>query len=85
MGPEGCKLAISSPRAGALSVEIYNLRGEKVRELSQFMPAPGTTQLSWDARNFSGAAVAYGAYFVLLKLDGGGGSDEQGIWLSVAR
>jgi flagellar hook assembly protein FlgD len=51
------------PRAGDLSVRIFNVRGELVRVLLDEPVPAGKGQLNWDGTDDVGQAVAAGVYF----------------------
>jgi flagellar hook assembly protein FlgD len=46
---------------------IYNIRGERVRELVSEPQTAGRHRIVWDARNSNGEAVATGVYFYKIK------------------
>jgi len=51
------------PRAGHLSVKVFNLRGEWVRTLSDEVVEAGDTVLKWDGNNERDQAMPSGVYF----------------------
>jgi hypothetical protein len=56
-------IALTIPRAGEVSLKVYDLRGALVRTLvAGEMPA-GTHQVVWDGTSDAGRAVASGIYF----------------------
>ncbi len=56
------------PAADHLTVEIFNIRGQRVRTLVQNRPyAAGYYRLKWDGRNERGLNVASGLYILRLK------------------
>ena len=56
---------------GPVRLEIYNLLGQPVRTLVDQVQAAGAYQVSWDARDGRGGAVAAGVYLVRLHYPGG--------------
>ena len=56
---------------GAVRLEIYNLLGQPMRTLVDQFQDVGSYQVSWDARDQRGAAVAAGVYLVRLHYPGG--------------
>ncbi|MCB5261695.1 MAG: T9SS type A sorting domain-containing protein [Candidatus Cloacimonetes bacterium] len=50
-----------------LSLEIYNLRGQKVRSLDDGIYAAGLHNLSWDGKDDGGKTCASGVYYLRLK------------------
>jgi len=59
--------------ARAWHVEVYDLWGERVRDLGGGVVVDGPCDLLWDGRGDSGEEVAAGAYVVVLLLAQGGG------------
>jgi hypothetical protein len=49
-------------------LNIYNIRGEKVRTLIQQRLSAGEHALAWDGRNDSGQTLASGPYFARLRI-----------------
>jgi hypothetical protein len=65
-------ISFSINKASQVEVTIYNILGEKVRQLiSQYLPA-GMHQYRWDSKDQDGANVAAGIYIIKLKC-----SDQQ--------
>ena len=56
---------------GAVRLEIYNLLGQPMRTLVDQFQEVGSYQVSWDARDQRGVAVAAGVYLVRLHYPGG--------------
>jgi len=56
-------LALSLPRAGHVSVKIFDVRGQLVRTLHDGQLAAGEHELVWDGRGGDGAPEASGVYF----------------------
>lgn len=50
-----------------VAVEIYNLRGQKVRSLYQGNAPSGINLLSWDGKDEHGKACASGVYYLRVK------------------
>ncbi len=55
------------PRADQVSLEIYNLLGQRVRTLVEGVISPGYHEAVWDGRNESGQQVESGVYFYRLN------------------
>ena len=51
-------------------LEIYNLRGQKIRTLLSGPQASGSHHLAWDGKDKHGNAVVSGIYFCRLSADG---------------
>jgi len=60
-------IRLDLPRAGALSVDVYNARGQVVRRLHAGDSAAGTILLAWDGRDEGGRAAPSGVYFVRAR------------------
>jgi len=59
-------ISFTLPVSGKVSLEVYNLLGQHVKQLlSEELPA-GTHQVEWDGRNSVGDQVATGVYFYNL-------------------
>lgn len=56
-------LSFSLPRHAHVSLEIYNVLGQKVKTLVDEFYPPGRHTVEWDGRDDSGTAVASGIYF----------------------
>ncbi len=66
-GGENVRLALDLPRAGDLTVTVFNARGQAVRTLASGSRAAGSHLLTWDGRDASGRHAASGVYFVKAK------------------
>ena len=62
------QLQLSLPASGQASVDVYDARGARVRELHHGPLAAGTRVLVWDGRDETGRAVASGVYFVRARV-----------------
>jgi FlgD Ig-like domain len=59
-----------APHSGNLSVEIFNLRGEKVRTLVDGSVPAGKGFVNWDGTRRDGSALASGVYFCQIRMEG---------------
>ncbi len=59
-------IAFSLPEPGDVQLDIYNIRGEKVRTLLSEHRDSGKHLVPWDGSNEKGGAVASGIYFARL-------------------
>lgn len=66
----GAAVELRIPERGVVEVSVYDVAGRRVRSLFEGMRDAGAHELSWDGRDDSGRAVAAGAYFVELRIDG---------------
>ncbi len=60
-------LAINLPEAQDCTVNIYNLRGQRVNTLHKGILGAGPQKLTWDGKDRNGRGVASGMYFVRVK------------------
>ncbi len=56
-------ISYSLPRSAEVSIEIYNILGQRVRTFSQGLQNAGTHSVTWNARDDHGKEVASGVYF----------------------
>jgi hypothetical protein len=64
-----------------ISLEIYNIRGERVRQLVNLTQNPGLHKVTWDGKDEKGRKVASGIYFTRLVA----GRNSQTIKLTLMR
>lgn len=57
-------ILLEMPRSTPGSLQVYDLRGRRVRTLFSGRLTTGTNLLSWDGRNDHGRTVAAGRYFI---------------------
>lgn len=57
-------ISVQTPRSAPLRVGIYNLRGQKVRDLELPAGESGLKILNWDGRDSQGQAVSAGVYLL---------------------
>ncbi len=53
-----------------VTIDIYNIRGQCVKSLTNERYAAGEHQIVWDARNDAGQPIASGIYFSRMRADG---------------
>lgn len=58
------------PKASQTQVEIYNIRGQKVRSVFAGIMQAGDSQLSWDGTNSKGKQMPKGIYLCKISVDG---------------
>ncbi|MDQ7797437.1 MAG: Ig-like domain-containing protein [Candidatus Edwardsbacteria bacterium] len=63
-------LTYQIPRAGPVSITIYNITGQLVRTLVDQDLSPGYYSAGWDGRDDAGGSISSGVYFVRLASDG---------------
>lgn len=67
------QIRFALPEAGLVTVAVYSLTGQVVKQLANGDFASGRHVLIWDGRDASGAAVAGGIYFYRLTVQGENG------------
>jgi len=55
------------PTAGPVHLDVFDLRGRRIRQLFNGSREPGWHQLSWDGRNDSGLEASAGIYVLRLS------------------
>ena len=50
-------------------MEVYNIRGQRVKALVDDYKTAGTHSIVWDGTNSNGDVVATGVYFYKLSID----------------
>jgi hypothetical protein len=60
------KIAFALPRAGNVTVAIYNIVGQKVATLLEDYRPAGRFEVTWDGKDSRGNAVGSGIYFYRL-------------------
>jgi len=63
-------IAFSIPETGRARVSVYNIKGQKVKDLLNTEMTRGTHRLVWDGRDTNNRNVSSGIYF--FKLESGG-------------
>jgi flagellar hook assembly protein FlgD len=61
------KIEYELKESAAASLEIYNIRGQKVRSFNEAAHSPGIHNLTWDGRDDGGKACASGVYYLRLQ------------------
>jgi hypothetical protein len=61
------RISYSVKNTGAVSIRIYNLRGQQVREISGTTKAAGSYTTSWDGKDDHGTKLSNGIYFVRMQ------------------
>ncbi|OGC80212.1 MAG: hypothetical protein A2W07_08305 [candidate division Zixibacteria bacterium RBG_16_43_9] len=64
------QISYDLPKSGEVSLRIYNIKGELVRELmNEYTPA-GHHRITWDGKNKDGLTTASGIYFYQIVSEG---------------
>src|SRR5262245_30849183 len=64
-------LVLSLPVAGSVRVDVFDLRGARIRTLAHGPFPAGRHPLAWDGRNDAGATVRAGFYIARVQAPGG--------------
>ncbi|HOH60773.1 MAG TPA: FlgD immunoglobulin-like domain containing protein [Candidatus Cloacimonadota bacterium] len=67
---ESASIQVTLPKTGSADLSIFNLRGQKVREISASSLSGGQHQLVWDGKDSSGKIVNPGVYIIRLRSAG---------------
>jgi hypothetical protein len=70
-------ICYSLPASADIRLNIYNLKGEKVRTLINQHQSTGTFAVSWNGRNDNNVRVASGIYVYRLEINAGSEIDSQ--------
>ena len=62
-------IAFEIPESGSITLSIYNIEGQKVRELESVYLDAGTHSVVWNGLNDDGLAVSSGLYFLWMEMD----------------
>jgi hypothetical protein len=66
----GTRIEFALPEATGLRLEIYDLRGRRLRTLVQGETEAGFHSVEWDGRDGRGRAVAAGVYLCRMQTAG---------------
>ncbi len=64
-------ISYSLPRRSDVTIEIFNLLGQRVRTLVDESQSSGPHKVEWDGRDAEGKTVSSGVYLYRLKAEGG--------------
>ena len=64
------------PKAGEVTIAVYNLLGERITTLVDGTHKPGLYELNWDGRDSRGRRVAPGVYFYRMDVRSASGKHE---------
>jgi hypothetical protein len=61
------KIVFNLPEEGNVKLEIYNIKGQKVKILLDCYMSPGRSEMIWNGKDDNGKAVGSGIYFYKLQ------------------
>jgi len=64
------RISYSLKEAGYISLNVYNTKGQLIRNLCSLTQSAASYQISWDGRDNSGMEVASGVYFIRMIASG---------------
>ena len=64
------KIALELPEPGQVKLEIYNIKGQKVKTLLDCYMVPGRSETLWNSKDNNGKRVSSGIYFYKLDVNG---------------
>lgn len=63
-------ISLTSPKVVSAQVGIYNLKGQKVKEMANVPLVAGENAISWQAVDDSGKRLPNGTYLIKIRADG---------------
>jgi hypothetical protein len=60
-------ISFTASGTGPVSVKVYSIEGRLIRTLAEGEPLTGSSGVTWDGRNDSGARVGAGTYFAVIR------------------
>ncbi|MBC8414871.1 MAG: T9SS type A sorting domain-containing protein [Candidatus Cloacimonetes bacterium] len=60
------KIVFNLPESGQVKLEIYNIKGQKVKTLLDCYMSPGRSEMIWNGKDDNGKRVSSGVYFYQL-------------------
>ncbi len=64
------KIVFDLPESGLVKLEIYNIKGQKVKTLLDCYMNPGRSEILWNSKDDDGKRVSSGVYFYKLDVNG---------------
>ncbi len=64
------KIVFDLPESGEVKLEIYNIKGQKVKTLLDCYMSPGRSEMLWNSKDDNGKRVSSGVYFYKLNVNG---------------
>ena len=63
------KIVFDLPESGQVKLEIYNIKGQKVKTLLDCYMSPGRSEMLWNSKDDNGKRVSSGVYFYRLNVN----------------
>ena len=60
-------ISFNIPETGDIKLEVFNIKGQKVKTLIDCYSAPGKYEVIWDGKDDNGKQVSSGVYFYKMK------------------
>jgi len=61
------KIVFDLPESGQVKLEIYNIKGQKIKTLLDCYMSPGRSEMQWNSKDDNGKRVSSGIYFYRLQ------------------
>ena len=81
-GPDGVHIAYRLSTAATVTMKVYTVAGEPVRDLPTGPHAAGPNEDFWDSRNNAGSLSASGVFLVKIHASSPAGESQE-IWVKV--
>lgn len=75
------KIEFSVPKAGPVSLRVYDVHGREVAKLLDEAMSPGVYRVAWNGKTSDGAALASGIYFAQIQ----SGASRQSVRLTMLK
>jgi hypothetical protein len=63
------KIVFDLPESGQVKLEIYNIKGQKVKTLLDCYMSPGRSEMLWNSKDTNNKSVSSGVYMYQLKVN----------------
>ena len=67
LGAGATRVSFTLPRAGSVALDVFDLRGARVRGLLEETHPAGRASMAWDGRDDDGRMAATGVYILVLR------------------
>ncbi|MFC1522329.1 T9SS type A sorting domain-containing protein [Elusimicrobiota bacterium] len=64
---ENATIILNPSTTGSVSIKIYTIEGELVREINEYISSPGAKSVTWNIKNLEGSTVSSGIYLVYIN------------------